>query len=620
MKYYCINLLLLFLCVGSGPQTALHAQERPNIVWLVSEDNSVHYIDHFIKGGAKMPNVEALARKGITFTRAFSNGPVCSVARSTLISGCYAPRIGVQYHRRTELAPLPDGLKMYPQYLKEAGYYVSNNSKEDYNLIKPGEVWNESSKHASYKNRKPGQPFFHVQNYGTTHEGKLHFTQENREANPTETNPDMMKPFPYHPNTPLSRYTYARYHDLHKKVDQQMGEFLQELDAQGLMENTFIFYYGDHGGVLPRSKGYVYESGLHVPLVVYVPEKWKHLVPAERGSRTDAFVQFIDFGPTVLNLAGVDVPKGIDGKPFLGKGVTKEAWENRNTAFSYADRFDEKYDLVRAIRKDNFKYIRNYQPFNYDGLYNFYRYRMLLYKEWRELYLAGKLTPEQQQFFKPRPAEQLFDLEKDPHEVHNLANDPAYQDKLKELRAELRAQVKSMPDLSFIPEPYYVKEAMENPVQYGQDHKAEIARLVDIAELQLVPFSDAKGRLKQALSSKNPRERYWALIVCSSFGAKASPLYKKARKMTQKDKVSLVRVRAAEFLGLNKEEDPAPVIENALKNASSRTEANLILNSLVLLQDAKGYTFSLSKDMFPSDWLDKGPALVMRRLEYLLEE
>lgn len=620
MKYYSFKIATAILFLSLYLSLVLVAQDKPNIVWLVSEDNSVHYVDHFVKGGAKMPNVEALARKGITFNRAFSNAPVCSVARSTLISSCFAPRIGVQYHRRTELAPLPEGLKMFPQYLKDAGYYVTNNSKEDYNLIKPGEVWSESSKKATYKNRKSGQPFFHVQNFGTTHEGRLHFTQENREANPTETNPATMKPFPYHPNTPLSRYTYARYHDLHKKVDQQMGEFLQELDAQGLMENTFIFYYGDHGGVLPRSKGYAYESGLHVPLVVYVPEKWKHLVPLEKGTRTDAFVQFIDFGPTVLNLAGVEIPQQVDGKPFLGKGITKESLASRNTAFSYADRFDEKYDLVRAYRKDNFKYIRNYQPFNYDGLHNFYRYKMLLYKEWRDLYHAGKLDPIQQQFFKPRAAEQLFDLDSDPHEVKNLASDPAYQNKLQEMRGELQQQVKSMPDLSFIPEPYFVEEAIGNPVKYGQSHKEEIAKLIDIADLQLLPFDQAKGKLKAALSSNNKKERYWALIVCSSFGEKAAPFYKKAKKIAKKDEANLVKARAAEFLGLNKVQDPESVIVSALKKANSRTEANLILNSLVLLQDAKGYSFTLSKDMFPPDWLSKRPALVMRRLEYLLEE
>jgi arylsulfatase A-like enzyme len=354
--------------------------EKPNIVWLVSEDNSKHFLKLYEEGGASMPNVEALAEKGIVFNNAFSNAPVCSVARSTIISGCYAPRVGSQYHRRMELAPMPNGLKMFPEYLREAGYYTSNNSKEDYNFIKSDSVWDESSKDATYKNRKSGQPFFHVQNFGTTHEGQLHFTKAQMDSTETETPQKNVPVFPYHPDTPLYRFTNAYYRDLHQKVDTQIGEFIKHLEEEGLMENTIVFYYGDHGGVLPRSKGYIYESGLSVPMVVYVPEKWKHLATTKMGSRTDTFVQFIDLAPTVLNLAGVEIPEQIDGKAFLGKTVTNENLNNRNTTFGYADRFDEKYDLVRSFRKGKYKYIRNYQPFNVDALFNFYRYKMLDYK------------------------------------------------------------------------------------------------------------------------------------------------------------------------------------------------------------------------------------------------
>ena len=178
------------------------------------------------------------------------------------------------------------------------------------------------------------------------------------------------------------------------------------------MDNTIIFYYGDHGGVLPRSKGYIYESGLNVPMVVYIPEKWKHLSPVDMGSSTDAFVQFVDLAPTVLNLAGINIPEQIDGKAFLGKTVTAENLDNRNTTFGYADRFDEKYDLVRSLRKGKYKYIRNYQPFNIDALFNFYRYKMLAYKEWQELFENGNLNKEQEQFFQARTPEALYDIEK----------------------------------------------------------------------------------------------------------------------------------------------------------------------------------------------------------------
>ncbi|MCA9067192.1 MAG: sulfatase-like hydrolase/transferase, partial [Planctomycetaceae bacterium] len=173
---------------------------------------------------------------------------------------------------------------------------------------------------------------------------------------------------PYHPDTATFRYTYARYLDRIMDMDRQIGAVVDELTKDGLLEETFIFYFGDHGGVLPRGKGYAYESGLHVPLVVRIPDKWKQLVDATPGSRVNGFVSFIDFGPTVLNLAGVAVPEQMDGRPFLGQGVVGSEVEKRDEVFGYADRFDEKYDLVRTLRKGRFEYVRSFQPFNFDGL------------------------------------------------------------------------------------------------------------------------------------------------------------------------------------------------------------------------------------------------------------
>ena len=616
LRIFLLTFLQLSILACNLKDTATDAihLERPNIVWLVSEDNSVHYSRLYNESGAAMPNIETLAKNGLVFNHAFSNGPVCSVARSTLISSCYAPRIGAQYHRKILKAPMPEGLEMFPFYLNQEGYYTSNNSKEDYNLIKSAVVWDESSSKASYRKRKEGQPFFHVQNFGITHEGKLHFGAEDMVENPTKKDPKTITPFPYHPDTPTSRYTYAKYHDLHKKVDDQIGAFIDQLEADGLMENTFIFYYGDHGGVLPRSKGYVYESGLHVPLVVYIPEKWKHLVPYERGSKVNAFVSFVDFGPTVLNLAGVNIPDQVDGNPFLGKGVTKTTNENRQTAFGYADRFDEKYDFVRSFRKGKFKYIRSYQPFNFDGLHNFYRYKMLMYSEWKDLYQRNQLNDLQGQFFQKRAAEQLFDLEQDPHETRNLVNETAYLETLKEVRQAFQVQMKSLPDLSFFPEPYFLNAGIQNPTQFGQDNKGLISELMAIADLQLLPFEQVQDPLQEALSSANPWKRYWGWIVCSSFEKEASSFIGLAEKMAEKDPENLVRVRAAEFLGLCNKPSASRLLVKALENAQTPIEANLILNSVVLLKE--DYSFSFSKEVFDPQWLTDDQLLV-RRLDYL---
>lgn len=618
MQFKFKSLIFLLFSFGGKLLVAQNNPNKPNILWIVTEDNSQHHLGLYKKNGAEMPNIEGLAKKGVVFNHAFSNAPVCSVARSTLISGCYAPRTGVQYHRKMQKAPMPEGLKMFPYYLRRAGYYTTNNSKEDYNFIKTEGVWDESSKQATYRNRKEGQPFFHVQNFGITHEGQLHFSKEKMETTPTNTAVKEMQPFPYHPNTSTYQYTYAWYQDLHQKADVAMGQFLQQLDTDSLMDNTIIFYYGDHGGVLPRSKGYIYESGVHIPLIVYVPEKWQHLLPIEVGNRIDAFVQFIDFGPTVLNLAGVSVPNQMDGKPFLGKGVSKTDLVNRNTAFCYADRFDEKYDLVRAIRKGKYKYIRNYQPFNVDALFNFYRYKMLAFQEWETLYKEGLLNKTQSQFFQPRTAEALYDIKNDPHEVNNLATNPAYQSALQDLRNTLQQQVKSMPDLSFYPEPYFIENGLDNPVKFGQKHKADIATLVDIADLNLKSFKKAKKGIKKALKSNNAWNRYWGLIACSTFGKEAKQFYKKAKKISQADLEPLVQMRALEFLALNGQAINQQLMYSLVKEAKTETSANLLLNSVALIKTLRpDFNIEFPKTLFPKDWVDKPGDLVNRRIDFI---
>jgi hypothetical protein len=512
---------------------------------------------------------------------------------------------------------MPDGLRMFPTYLREAGYYTSNNQKKDYNAIEGEGVWDDSSKNASWRNRKSGQPFFHMQSFGTTHESSLHFSRKQMDSQPTETDPDTVFVAPYHPETPTFRYTYARYHDRIREVDQQIGRVVDQLAADDLLEDTFVFYFGDHGGVLPRGKGYAYESGLHVPLVVRVPEKWKHLVDAEMGSRLKGFVSFIDFGPTLLNLAGLAVPPQVDGKPFLGAGVSADELNSRDEAFGYADRFDEKYDLVRTLRKGKYEYVRSYQPFNFDGLQNNYRYRMLAYAEWREMYRAGKLNDVQRQFFESRAAEALYDIEQDPHETKNLAGDPAFASVVADLRARLSNMVKELPDLSFYPESYLYDHAFANPIRFGQERQAAIGELVDIADLSLAGLEKALPGIEKALKSDDPWHRYWGLIVCSGYGKEAAPLVSLAKRIADNDSELLVRMRAAEFLGLTENADPRPTLLDVLAKTQSGVEAGLILNTVVLLRDGKpGYEFNIQAKDLASLKGEKADA-VERRLEYL---
>ena len=567
--------------------------KRPNVVFLVSEDNSIHYLKHYGAKFGSMPNIEKMAEEGLTFNHAFSNAPVCSVARSTLATGVLGPRAGFQYHRKSVLAK---GVKPWTALLRKAGYYCANNSKTDYNFATTkGEAWNESGRKASWRKRPDKQePFFYMQSFAVCHESSLHFPAKLMQSEKTKTPVDQVTLHPYHPDTPTFRYTHARYFDRMNMVDSQMGAVLKQLKADGALEDTFVFYFGDHGGVLPRGKGYAYESGLHVPLVVRIPENFKHLADHVRGTRTDGFVSFIDFGPTVLNLAGLSVPEEMDGAAFLGKGTTAKELASRDEAFGYADRFDEKYDFVRTLRKGNWKYIRNYQGFYPDGLQNNYRYRMLAFTEWRNLHRAGKLNAAQSQFFEARPAEQLFDLSKDPHEVNDVAKNPDNQTVLKDMRARMTKKVKAIHDLSFYPESHMVAKALGDGVAYGARHAKEINRLVDIADLGLMPFAKASKSLGNAMESKNPWERYWACITASVFGDVAKPLVSNAKKLLSDDNL-MVRVRAAEFLGSIKAVDPMPTIVGVLNESVSSQEVLLTFNTVVYLRDYKGYDFDLSQ-------------------------
>ncbi|MEX0982648.1 MAG: sulfatase [Bacteroidales bacterium] len=605
---------ITLLCSCSSSEKDL---PPPNIVWITSEDNSMHYLKMFDEDGAETPHIAQLAEHGLIFRHAFSNSPVCSAARSTIISGCYGPRIGSNFHRKIQIVPMPDGLEMFPAYLRSAGYYTTNNVKEDYNIIKSDSVWDESSGKATWKNRAEGQPFFHVINFTTTHESRLHFTEEQMQNRPVQTDAASFEIFPNHPETELFEYTNAFYRDKIMEMDRQVGEVIAELKAEGLLDRTFIFYYGDHGGVLPGSKGYIYETGLHVPMVMHIPEKYKHLVDFKPGSDAEGFVSFIDLAPTVLNLAGVEIPEGIDGKPFVGKGVKASEVNSRDETFGYADRFDEKYDMVRSLRKGDYKYIRSYQPFNYDGLMNNYRYIQLAYQEWLELFKQGELNEVQSQFFRPRSPELLFDLAADPYETTDLSGDPAYKEVLEEMRGRLNKWASGMPDLSFYPEHHLIKNAFGNPVAFGRAHADEIAGYMAIADLQLQDFDQAKEGILVALGSDDPWQRYWGLIVSSTFGVADETLVERARAIASGDPQLLNRTKAAEFLGLTAVEDPEAVMTAALSASRDAAEATLIMNSIVLMQDGEpGYKFDIQLDMIDESIRDN--VEVKARIKYLV--
>ncbi len=602
---------------GFGSKSA-DANERPNIVWIMSEDNSKHYLRHFDPDGAPAPNIEALAGRGITFDRAFSNSPVCSVARSTLISCCYAPRVGIQYHRRSKLANLSGEIQMFPAYLRDAGYYTTNHRKEDYNLVKSPDPWDDSSGRASWKNRpEPDMPFFHVETHTDSHESRLHFSAEEMRQ-PTETAPDSVRLQPYYPDTPTFRYTRARYHDRIGIIDRIVGKTVEDLRAAGKLDETFIFYFGDHGGVLPGSKGYAGEAGLHVPLVVYVPPKFAHLVDRPLGSRTDGFVEFVDFGATALRLAGVEVPVGIDGRPFLGPGVDRQAVDARDETVGYADRFDEKYDLVRTLRQGKWKYARNFEAFLPDGLQNNYRYKMLAFAQWRRMFEAGKLNDVQSQFFRAKPVETLYDLEADPHETKNLAGDPRHAERLERMRGRLTQRLKGWPDLSFFPEAVLVERALDDPIGFGKRQAERIGKLIDTANLALLPADEAIEPIRRALGDDDPWVRYWAVIASTCRRDPPTTLRSAVERLAD-DEEPLVSARVAEFVALRGEGsriEPRELLYDSIARATRETEALQMLNTAVLFDDFTDGRFEIDVARIRFGFEPKPNSEVTRRTDY----
>jgi arylsulfatase A-like enzyme len=591
------------------------ASDRPNILWITSEDNTASFMRLYNPEGVEMPNLERLSDDGIVFDRAFSNAPVCSVARSALISGTYGPRTATHQHRRVRFAPLPGRLRLFPHYLRRAGYFTSNNVKTDYNFadLSP---WSDRSDKATWRGRESGQPFFHVQNHTTTHEHKLHFTEEEFLREPTLTDPRSVSLWPFHPDTPLMRHTYALYHDQHRILDREIGRLVDELTEEGLIENTIIFYFSDHGGVLPGSKGYLHEVGLQVPLVVWFPERWRHLSPMRAGTRWKGFVNFVDLAPTVLNLAGVPIPPEMDGRPFLGLDLDIDELAERDEALAYADRFDEKHDFSRSIRKGDWKYIRNYQPWMPDSLQNNYRYKMLAYREWRDLHEAGQLNAVQSAFFEPKDVEELYHLESDPYETRNLSDSTEHGERLIAMRELLRARLLELPDLAFIPEPVLLLEACFDPVAYGRDNRERIETLAEIVDLALEPGVSAVGGILDALESEDPMARFWAITAAISREERSARVTDKIKERSLSDAHRLVRIRAAEFRTVVLGEECVSVFEEVLKQAETAIEASFILNQAVVLMDHYGMVaMEVDSDMFPVTW--RSDPVLAPRLEYL---
>jgi arylsulfatase A-like enzyme len=520
---------------------ANQGQGRPNIVWITCEDTGPElgcYGDEY----AVTPNLDAFATTAMRYRVAWSTAPVCAPARTTIISGVYPPSTGGQ-HMRSEVK-MPEFMRMYPQFLREAGYYCTNKSKEDYNLTKPGKVWDNSSGKGHWKNRAAGQPFFSIFNYTISHESQLR-------KRPHTLKHDMAKaPVPaYHPDTPEVRHDWAQYYDKVTEMDALAGNQLKELEEAGLMDDTIVFFYGDHGSGMPRSKRWPYNSGLHVAMMVYVPEKFKHLAPKEyeTGGVSERLVGFIDLAPTLLSLVGIKPPEWMQGHAAMGKYETAP----QPYLFGFRGRMDERYDMVRSVRNQRYIYIRNYMPHLIYGQYLAYMFQTPTTQVWKRLYDQGKLNEIQSRFWQRKAPEELYDLQDDPDEVNNLVKAPAHQVVLNELRGALRKQTLRIRDVGFLGEAEMHSRAADTTIyEMGHDpQKYPLEKILTMADLASLMKPRSTGLLREGLKDSDSAVRYWAAMGLLMRGRRAVRRARQDLRAALKDVSPTVRIIAARALG-----------------------------------------------------------------------
>ncbi len=534
------KLLCLFIVIVTGV-SSIKAQNLPNIIWITSEDNSPMlgcYGDTF----ATTPNLDALAAKGFRYMHAYANAPVCAPTRNTIITGVYANSAGNQYMRSTNSKS--DKVQFFPTLLREAGYYCTNNSKEDYNInvSQTKDVWNESGTKAHYKNRKPGQPFFAVFNSTISHESSIHKLKPESEL---RHDPKKVKLPPYHPDTPAMRRDWAQYYDKVEDMDTWVGKMLDELEKSGEAENTIIFYYGDHGGVLGRSKRFVYETGTRVPFIVYIPEKYKSLMPnTKTGTTVDRLISFVDLAPTLLSMINRPIPAYLQGVPFLGSKKTADP----KYVYMFKDRMDERYDMSRSVRDSKFRYIRNYTPFRPHGQHIEYLWRAASMRSWEEEFKAGRLNDTQAAFWKSKPTEELYDTENDPWEINNLAQKTEYQSVLMRMRKANRDWMLRIKDTGFIPEADLMdRTAGTTSYDYMRLGKFKLEPVINAAELATTPNVKNIPKLIALLQNSDAANRYWGAIGLLILGEKAKPTIA-ALKVAANDKSPNVATAASEAL------------------------------------------------------------------------
>ncbi|MEY5012926.1 MAG: Lipoteichoic acid synthase 2 [Verrucomicrobiota bacterium] len=576
--------LMLFIAT-LGICVPARAADRPNILCITSEDNAWNWLGCYGNKDARTPRLDALSTEGFLFEHAYSNAPVCAVARSTIINGVHAVTQGTQHMRSRHR--IPDKFRSYVSLLRDHGYYCTNNAKTDYNFKgNDAALWDEWSPKAHYKHCPSGKPFFAIFNLEASHESSVFpknvaaRREQGLIPKVPRLDPAKLQVPPYLPDLPEIRSDMAIYHDTITLLDAQVGKLLDELDSTGLADDTIVIYFSDHGGILPRGKRYLNDTGVRVPMIVRVPKKWQSLVPFESGQRVDEIVSFVDLAPTLLSLAGIDQPDHMQGRAFLGpkrKEPKKDA-----VVFLYADRFDEIYGMRRGITDGRWKYIRCFTPHLPDAPYSHFQFGHDGWSAWQKAWKSGKLDARFNHLWEaPQAVERLFDTHNDPWETQNLASDPAHAERLAVMREKLKQTMIETRDTGLVPESMFAELSPDRPIAVWLDEqKSDFASLVDLAFTASTSKPENLANLQTVLSSKNPIARYWAAQGCLILGKSASASLDKM-VMLLDDPHSAIRVTAAHQLHLLGDARGKQALLAELDNSTSEESLLNLINTLM---------------------------------------
>jgi uncharacterized sulfatase len=556
---------LAFSSCSPGDQT----QEKPNILWITCEDITP-MLGCYGDENAKTPHLDEFARNSVRYTNAFATAPVSSPSRSCIITGHYANTLGTM-HLRSEI-PIPEDIKPFPKFLREAGYFVTNNAKEDYNF-RDTTIWNNSSHEAHWRKRDDDQPFFSVFNIQRTHQSRIFGSDSVYEKRISEflphierTTPESIKLPPFYPNTPKLRKLWARYYTNVSIMDYRFNQIVKQLKNDGLAENTIVFFYSDHGTGMPRFKRTCYDSGLKIPLLVHVPEKYRERFHVKPGSVSDRMVSFADFAPTVLEIAGIDVPDPWPGKPFISEDPLGE----KPFVFGSSDRVDEAYRVTRTIRTKKYRYIRNFIPYLPLLQPNFYTDQSAVKKELIRAQKEEQLTKAQQRMFrKERIPEELYNVEKDPHHLNNLASDPEHRDILNDMRAKLNEKIIKIHDTGLMPEPAMHRLSRNStPCEVASNPELfPVREILSACDLMLKEDPPEK-KIIEYLRHDNGLVRYWTIISIQETETYSDNVNKELNKLLRDD-FPVVQVEAAKALIKSGQHRPVSAI---IRNMQSDDE------------------------------------------------